>query len=56
MEAYQEALRSAMTSGIITPNDSSAFENFRDLYGMKTEDCLVIEAALSREFQKPGEA
>jgi len=52
MEAYAEALRSAMKAGIITPNDKSSHENFRELYGMRVEDHLIIEAGLMREFQK----
>ena len=52
MEAYAEALRSAMRAGIITPNDKSSRENFRELYGMRMEDHLLIEANLLREFQK----
>jgi hypothetical protein len=52
MEAYKEALRSAIRAGIISPNDSSSHENFRQLYGVRKEDHLSIEAALMRDLQQ----
>ena len=52
LEAYTEALRSAMKAGIITPNDTSAHDNFRELYGVRIEEHLTIEKSLYREIQQ----
>ena len=54
LEAYTDALRSAMKAGIIAAGDKSSHDNFRELYGIRIEDHLTIEAALLREFQKTG--
>jgi hypothetical protein len=54
LEAYADALRSAMRAGIITTDDKSSHENFREVYGVRVEDHLAIEASLLKEFQKAG--
>jgi hypothetical protein len=51
-EAFTEALRSAMKNGIIAEEDAVTKENLRTMYGVTSEEFVVIESRLLREINR----
>ena len=51
-EAFTEALRSAMKSGIIAEEDAVTKENLRMMYGVTSDEYDVIESRLLREINR----
>jgi hypothetical protein len=53
-EVFAEALKSALRSGVVTPEDSVTRENLRTMYGIASDDFGAIESRLLRELKQEG--